>query len=168
MKPPVPELSRIILAARIPNLGSFEKVKADAKELLALAKRFDVPAVHSITAGVRVSPWRGGGLKVIGDVNVSLDRVSVISLEIFTTKQKIEIERFILAPGQLAPEDSDEDFDVIANGEIDLGEIIAECVALELEPYPRAPGESFEEPDPAPPEEPKKVSAFQALKKLQK
>ena len=36
----------------------------------------------------------------------------------------------------------------ILNGVIDLGEMVAETLALDLDPYPRKPGVSFDEPAP--------------------
>ena len=57
-----------------------------------------------------------------------------------------------------AGEDEAAEIDPIVDGHVDLGEVVAETLALELDPYPRQPGEAFAEvgdasevPDPAPP-----------------
>ena len=42
-----------------------------------------------------------------------------------------------------AAEDDFEAAEMVQNGHIDLGEVVAQYLALELEPYPRAPGVSL-------------------------
>jgi len=39
--------------------------------------------------------------------------------------------------------DQEDDADPIENGWIDLGEVVTETLALDLDPYPRKPGEAF-------------------------
>ena len=41
--------------------------------------------------------------------------------------------------------EDEDDADPIENGWIDLGEVVAETLALDLDPYPRKPGEAFAE-----------------------
>jgi uncharacterized metal-binding protein YceD (DUF177 family) len=143
MRPPKPEFSHILPVDRIPAKGSFEKLAAEAKECEALARRMDVPVIHSLSAVLEVRPWRGVGLKVSGSLKVELEQVSVISLEAFKSNLELPVERFYLPPG--APTAASEDeIDVIEHGEIDLGEIVAETLGLLLDPYPRKPGEEFD------------------------
>jgi hypothetical protein len=52
--------------------------------------------------------------------------------------------------------------DEIVNGQIDLGALTAEFLALGLDPYPRKPGVDFDYRDPAD----EKDSPFAALNKL--
>ena len=70
--------------------------------------------------------------------------MSVVSLEVFATQNKFEVERYFL-PANKINENIEDDADPILNGEIDLGEIVAETLSLELDAYPRKPGESFDE-----------------------
>jgi uncharacterized metal-binding protein YceD (DUF177 family) len=140
MEPRV-EFSRPLLVGRVPAGGSYEKIRADAKECERLAKRLDVKAVHAVSAELRVKPWRGGGLKVAGVAKIDLEQTSVISLEEFRQTLDIEIERYFLSR---APDPDEElDVDVIENDSIDLGEVVSQTLALELDPYPRKPGEEF-------------------------
>src|SRR3990170_5512878 len=163
MKQIVYEFSRPLQVDRVPALGCHERLAAAEKECAALAKRFGLPRIHSLGGLLKVEPWRGGGLKITGTVNARIDQISVISLEIFTSDLEFAIERYFLSPRAGNPAD-EEDVDVIENGSVDLGEILAETMALELNPYPRKPGEVFndieEEPEPA------KISPFAALSKL--
>jgi uncharacterized metal-binding protein YceD (DUF177 family) len=135
------EFSRPLLVARVPGGGSHEKLKADAKECERLTRRMNVQAINALSAELKVRPWRGGGFRVAGIATVDLDQTSVISLEDFRQTLEFEIERFFLPR---APDPAEElDVDVIDNGVIDLGEMVSECLALELDPYPRKPGEEF-------------------------
>lgn len=163
MKQVVYEFSRPLQVDRVPALGCHERLAADEKECAALAKRFDLPSIHSLGGMLKVVPWRGGGLKVTGTLNARVDQVSVISLETFTSDLEFAIERYFLSPraGQPAAE---EDVDVIENGSVDLGEILAESMALELDPYPRREGEVFNDIEELP--ESAKVSPFTSLSKL--
>jgi uncharacterized metal-binding protein YceD (DUF177 family) len=165
MKQPVHEFSRPLQVDRVPNLGSHDRISADEKELVALAKRLGVQNLFSVNAFLKSAPWRGGGLKITGTIEAELEQLSVISLEPFRTKLKFEIERFFLAPRETTPE-NDEEADVIEQGIVDLGEITAESLALEIDPYPRKPGEVFAGPNDETDAAPEKVSPFTALSKL--
>jgi uncharacterized metal-binding protein YceD (DUF177 family) len=166
MKQIVYEFSRPLQVDRVPALGCHERLAADEKECAALAKRFDLPRIHSLGGLLKVEPWRGGGLKITGTLNARIDQVSVISLEIFTSDLEFAVERYFLSPRAGHPDADGDDVDIIENGSVDLGEILAETMALELDPYPRKAGEVFddikEEPEPA------KISPFTALSKLKR
>ncbi len=163
MKQVVYEFSRPLQVDRVPALGCHERIAADEKECVALAKRLGLPMLHSLAGLLKIVPWRGGGLKITGTLKAEVDQVSVISLEPFTSTLEYAIERYYLSPraGRPTPE---EDVDMIEHGIVDLGEILAETLALELDPYPRQEGEVFneirEELEPA------KVSPFIGLSKL--
>jgi uncharacterized metal-binding protein YceD (DUF177 family) len=140
MKHTVPEFSRPIEVARVGVQGSRERISADDKECTALSRRLQLPGVYAVSADLNLRPWRGGGYKVTGEVTADIDQVSVVSLETFRSTVHFPVERYFLSHGG---EDSEDDIDVIANGEIDLGELAAETLGLELDPYPRKPGEAF-------------------------
>ena len=163
MKQLVNEFSRPLQVDRVPALGCHERLAADEKECAALARRLGLPKIHSLGGLLKAVPWRGGGLKVTGTLNARVDQVSVISLETFTSDLEFAVERYFLSPRAGNPAD-EEDVDIIENGSVDLGEILAETMALELDPYPRKAGEVFNDIEEPP--EPKKVSPFTALSKL--
>jgi hypothetical protein len=151
LKQPTLEFSRPFEIARLPNSGSHEKLEATAEERGELAKRMQVPAVHALYGKLLVKPWRGGGVKVTGDMSADIEHVSVISLEAFTQRYDIPVERYFSPASHATPEEDDDMIDVIEGGSLDLGELLAETLALELDQYPRKPGETFasgEEPQP--------------------
>jgi uncharacterized metal-binding protein YceD (DUF177 family) len=140
------EFSRPLIVARVPRKGSHEVFAADAKECSALAKRFDLPSITSVKAHLVALPWRGGGLQLKGKIEVELEQTSVLSLENFHSTQKFEIERYFLPP-KILVDAVEDDADPLENDEIDLGEVVAETIGLELDPYPRKPGEAYDDPD---------------------
>ena len=164
MKPPRYEFSRPLTVDRVPAGGSYEKLQADGKERLVLAKRLDVPVLHDLRAEMRATPWRGG-LKVAGELVADLDRVSVVSLETFRATLRFPVERYFLPAGKVRGGEEAE-ADPIEGGEVDLGEVVAETLALELDPYPRKPGESYGEHIEVEEKSLDKPSPFAALDKL--
>lgn len=130
------ELSRPLAVDRVPRKGSHEHIVAEPKECEAIARRFSIPILHSLDARFLTVPWRGGGLKVSGKVVVDLEQVSVVSLEPFRKMETYSVLRYFLHPKHLVDAVED-DADPIIDGEIDLGEIAAETLGLELDPYPR-------------------------------
>ena len=142
---PAPEFSRPLQTDRVPKAGSTDKLAADPRELQALAKRMKIPAIHSLTAEIRATPWRGGGVKLEGHLTADIEQVSVISLEAFRETVSIPLARYFLPPGAVVENEGEDDADSIQGGIIDLGEVVAETLALDLDPYPRKPGEAFAE-----------------------
>jgi len=140
---PQVEFSRPLQVDRIPKLGSTEKLSAEPEELKSLAKRLKIPALHALSAEIRATPWRGGGVKLEGHITADLEQVSVISLEPFRETVSVPLARYFLPPGAVADNEQEDDADPIDNGWIDLGEVVAETLALDLDPYPRKAGEAF-------------------------
>ena len=165
MKQVAVEFSRPLQVDRVPAGGSFEKVEADAEECAALARRLGIPALHALSAGLRATPWRGGGLKLEGRLLADLEQVSVVSLEPFRHQVSFEVLRYFLPPGAVA-RDGEDDADPIDNGEVDMGEVVAETLALDLDSYPRRPGEIFDEVAEDTDDAPTAPSPFAALAKF--
>ena len=137
------EFSRPLQVDRVPKAGSTEKLAAEPQELKELAKRMKIPALHSLSAEIRATPWRGGGMKLEGHITADIEQVSVISLEAFRETVSVPLARYFLPPGAVVENEEEDDADPIDNGWIDLGEVVAETLALDLDPYPRKPGEAF-------------------------
>ncbi len=163
---PVPlEFSRLLAVDRVPKGGSYEKIAAESAECAALAKRFDIPVIHRLSAELHASPWRGGGLKLEGTLRAGLEQISVVSLEAFRHDLEIPVLRYFMPAGSAAG-GGDAEIDHIEAGHVDLGEVVAETLALELNPYPRKPGEDFQPPAETPEKQPAKPSPFAVLAKL--
>jgi uncharacterized metal-binding protein YceD (DUF177 family) len=165
LREPKPEFSRPVRVDRIPKMGSYEKIATDQKECAALAKRLGLVGVHSVKAEIRATPWRGGGIKLAGSVIADIEQTSVVSLEAFRSTETFPVERYYLPEGSTLPGDEEEDIDVIQNGEIDLGEVAVETIGLDLDPYPRKPGEAFSGFEVVVEQPVAKISPFAVLKK---
>jgi uncharacterized metal-binding protein YceD (DUF177 family) len=144
------EFCRPIEIDRIPRTGSHEHFAADELECKWIAEILKVPAVQSLKVKFHATPWRGGGLKVTGNVTIELTQTSVISLEDFNSTVTYDTERYFAK--NLPEDDPEADIDVLSGRTIDLAAIAIETIGLELDPYPRKPGEVFaasEEPEDA-------------------
>ena len=171
-----PEFSRPLAVERIGSTGTELTIEASAEERAALARRFDIPAVHAFCATFVATPWRRGGVQVRGQFAATVEQVSVVSLEPFTSDVGEPVTRYYQAetgpghhPDVLSVESlEDEEPEVISGGSIDLGEIAAESLALALDPYPRRPGEVFEPEAALDPEEQHQDNPFAVLSRLKK
>jgi uncharacterized metal-binding protein YceD (DUF177 family) len=135
------EFFRLIEIDRIPRTGSHEHFSADNLECQSVARILKVPAVYALEAKLLATPWRGGGLKVAGTVSIDLTQLSVISLEEFRTVQSCDVERYFAK--KQPDDDPDSDIELLTGRTIDLAAIAIETIALEMDPYPRKPGEIF-------------------------
>jgi uncharacterized metal-binding protein YceD (DUF177 family) len=142
---PAPEFSRPLDVTRVPPHGSTEKISAEPQECADLARRFGLPALHRLEAELTVSRWRGEGLKINGRFTADLDQTCVVSLDIFRLLLRDDFEGYFLPVGSAAGAALIEEGDAepFQNGIIDMGEVVAEAVALALDPYPRKPGVTF-------------------------
>ena len=149
------------------------KLNADKEELELLTEILQVPAVNSFNAEIRLKFQKKRGiLTVWGTVSANLHLISVISLDEFDKDYKAD---FSITYDTNATYDDikeiDEDIncnipDIVMNGEIDLGDIAIEQLALILDDHPRKDGEEFssiiEDVTPV------KNNPFAALAKLKK
>jgi uncharacterized metal-binding protein YceD (DUF177 family) len=138
-----PEFSRLLPVDRIPETGLDERIDADDSERVALAQRFELPEIVKFAADFHITPWRRGRIHVQGNVTAELVQRCVITLDPFPVELVFPIERFFIAEG--ARHDHVEELegdepDIVNGGAIDLGELAAEELALNLDPYPRKPG----------------------------
>jgi uncharacterized metal-binding protein YceD (DUF177 family) len=145
--PPL-EFSRPLDVTRVPLQGSTERISAEPAECAALAARFGLPAIHSLAAELKVSRWRGEGLKIEGRFSADLDQICVVSLEAFRSMLSDAFESYFLPAGRKGGKDEaaieEGDAEPFENGVIDMGEAVAEAMALALDPYPKKPGISFD------------------------
>ena len=169
-----PELSRMI---SVDQLGTGEKtikVEAGPDERAALSDRFGILSITALTAAVRLKVMPGGvKVRLRGHIEAEVVQACVVTLEPVAAHV---VEDFELYYGPEADEEGEEIvIDVMAEdppepiigGAIDIGEAVAEHLALALEPFPRAPGAQFTEVSEEP-EEALRPNPFAALAALQK
>ncbi|MBS7546121.1 YceD family protein [Ancylobacter oerskovii] len=165
-------LTHPVLVATIPDDGMTVKLAPDAATRAALAKDFGIAGIPKLTATVTLMPQRGG-VRVEGHLDAVVRQNCVVTLEDFDAPVSEDIE-LSFAPADKLPEIrpgqeievSEQDIpDPIVDGVIDVGAVVAEFLALGLDPYPRKPGVAFETPDAPGAEE---ASPFAALARLKK
>lgn len=161
-----PEFSRLIRLGPEPREV---RLAASGAECAALAARFGILAVHRLDASLRLMPEPGGTIRARGDLSAEVEQTCVVTLEPVRQAVRAGLDLRILEEG-VAPADDDPDSpDEIesAGGMVDLGEAVAEQLALALDPYPRAPGAALPPLEP-PPEaaSPDRPNPFAALGKL--
>jgi uncharacterized metal-binding protein YceD (DUF177 family) len=162
----------------VDRLGHDERrydIETNAEERVALAERFGILAVEALTARLRVERLPGGTLvRLTGRFAADVVQSCVVSLDPVSAHLE---EDFVLTFATERHEDSDEvvvnldDEDPpepIEDGIIDLGEAVAEHLALALDPFPRAANATFEGGDAPEQELPAKVTPFAALASLKK
>jgi len=178
-EPVPPEFSRVLQLDRL-NLGPVtETLHADEAECAALAERFGLPAIARLSGTLAVTrPAQGPAVRVAGEVAAEVTQTCVVSLEPFSQAvhesfvQRYTFEAVAEPPEVFSDPDAEEPPEPITGDTLDIGEILAEQLALALDPYPHAPGVRFpgasfgaadddDEPDDAAP-----ASPFAVLKDL--
>lgn len=129
--------------------------------------------VSDLRAEFRINRWRSRGLKLQGTLDARVEQACVVTLDPVDSTIHATFERRFLPADMIDPDGDAEEVFVDPEGEdppepltheLDLGEIVAEELALNLDPYPRKPGISFEEKPEAPPEP--KANPFAKLARL--
>ncbi|HLO76741.1 MAG TPA: DUF177 domain-containing protein [Magnetospirillum sp.] len=176
MTPIVPEFSRHVRVDQIPAAGITLDLKAKPAELAALAERFGLQSIDDLEATVTLKAVAGGTIfrldgrfcaHVVQTCVVTLEPVPATVAEEFSlTYGGVEADEYD-AEIELSLEEDDPP-DPVVDGMIDVGEAVAEHVALALDPFPRKPGTAFEGGDPEPEEEEKRPNPFAVLAELRK
>jgi uncharacterized metal-binding protein YceD (DUF177 family) len=140
-----PEFSRIISIARIPPKGVEEALEAKPSERAALAKRFDLFDLTTLKAKLTLTPGSQDSVTVKGKLNASYVQNCVVTLEPLTTHLDLDIDvTFFPSEGSqneadCAPDELDEEFESFSGGKIDLGELVAQQLGVNIDHYPRQP-----------------------------
>jgi len=138
--------TKILLEEDLGEAAKFVHLEANAVERSALATRFELVSVELLVGDLVIERIKGSDLiRVRGQMSAEIRQSCVISGETVSGnlvekvderfgplgKTEIEIEIAVEEEAPLEP---------IMNGEIDLGEIIAQYLGVAIDPYPKAPG----------------------------
>lgn len=171
MAPIVNELSRPVPLSALGLDPIEQKVIASETECAALARRFDLQAINSLTARVVLVRQPGRIIRAEGQLTASVRRICVVTLEPFDQPvEDVFILYFTDAPG-IRPGDElevgldDEDAPEPVEGQtIDCGEIVAQQLTLALDPFPRSPEAEVGGPVTRIDPEPETDNPFKALR----
>lgn len=145
MTPPVPEFSRPVGLHQIGDGAQQHRLAADATERAALATRFGLLSLDRLEAQVRLVP-EGAGWRATGRVTAELAQACVATGQPVAEHVDAEFSlRFIPAPdgasdGEIELTGDALDEITIEGERIDLGEAVAQTLALNLTPFPRGAG----------------------------
>ncbi len=140
-----PEFSRPVRAEQIRRMTGEVHIEADADERAALAKRFGLVTLDRLEADYALSE-EDGIILARGRVRASLAQPCVATAE--PVPEQIDSDfalRFVVEDNSAADgeelELDAEDVDTIGydGQQIDMGEAVAETMALAMTPYPRSP-----------------------------
>jgi len=140
---PPPEFSRIIRLNEIGDGSRERTVEATPEERTALARRFGLIALDRLEARLHIMP-EATSWHITGTVKAELQQACVATgdpvPESIDTPFAVRFVRDLDSPETEEIELSNDDCDVIGlEGEwIDMGEVVAQSLALNLDPYPRA------------------------------
>lgn len=154
MKIPTPEFHRPVRVAELADGENILEIAADATERQALARRFALVGLDKLEARLTLVPADDRrGLDVEGRLIAEVIQSCVVTLDPVRANIDAVFRRAYAAE---PPPEDDGDLgqslldaadppDPIVDGAVDLGEAVAEELALELDPFPRATGVTFEE-----------------------
>jgi hypothetical protein len=153
-------LTRMLAVATVPDTGLDIRLCANETECAALAENYDLVAVQTFEAGFHVRKQGPKRYEVSGVLHALVTQTCAVSLEPFETLVSALVEvdfahsrqplgeaasRKITAGSAANFAGPQDPPDPIINGQIDLGALASEFLALNLDLYPRKPGVTFED-----------------------
>jgi uncharacterized metal-binding protein YceD (DUF177 family) len=146
------EFSRLIAIEGITlDKTRTETIEATEEECAALAKRFDLRELSGFKATINIRRVNGNtAIRIDGVFEADTVQACVVSLRDVHGRVEGKFETYfteeVSTPEQeidIAFDEADNAPEMVHDGMIDLGEVAAQYLALDLEPYPRAPGVSL-------------------------
>lgn len=147
MSESAPEFSRIVRLDTIGRTRWPAHIEADETERAALALRFGFVDIGALEADFSLTPDRQS-IVATGEVRASLSQRCIATSEpVAEQVQEAFSIRFVSKEDDQSARTDDEveidagELDIVpyANGRIDIGEAVAETLALSVNPYPRSP-----------------------------
>jgi uncharacterized metal-binding protein YceD (DUF177 family) len=145
------EFSRLVMLEEIGREGLRRNLEASAAECKALAPRLGLLSIISASAKLDIRKSKDGAVvTVTGRLAAKVIQECIVTLEPVEAQVSAEVsERFVqqeeVDPEAIFEVEDGECYDEIIEGDlIDIGEMVSQCLTLELEPYPRKEGIEFE------------------------
>ena len=137
-----PEFARPQPLDRIGAGDKTERVAADKSERAALAKRFELISIESLTAAYELRR-EGEAVRASGHLSARVTQACVVTGDPVPARIEETFDlRFLAEPAEGSDEmeiDAGEcDTIFYTGGTVDLGEAAAETLALALDPFPRS------------------------------
>lgn len=140
-----PEFSHIVKLSDIGSKPKTGKLLASEEERRALALRFDLPVISSLTASYKLA---GGerGIAFTGRIESDLQQSCVITGDAIAVQVDEQFDILFIPkpdPDEIEEEIelTEEECDLVEyeQAQLDLGEALAQTLYLALDPFPRGP-----------------------------
>jgi uncharacterized metal-binding protein YceD (DUF177 family) len=141
---PEVEFSRPIPVEQIGVQETVRQIVANASERVRLAERFGLIALDRLQATLQLQRIPGGLIRVRGHLEADVVQSCVVTLEPVPAQLSESFTmNFVSGRADRGGEvvisvDEEEPPETIAEGRIDLGETVAQQLAVSLDPYPRS------------------------------
>lgn len=146
-------------------------LEASADDREAIGRQLGLESLAALTAEIAASPWFDG-VEITGSFRADVEQICGVTLEPFCQEVSGDIlVRVVPSSSPHAPLHEGGDLemdsaapdapDILVNDAIDVSGYVVEHLALELDPFPRKPGVTFEFEAPT-----TEMSAFAALQAL--
>lgn len=149
------ELSRPVIVDDLPNHGSKIDLQPTTEEFAAIAARLELITLSQFEGVITIRPEMGREISVDGEITASFIQNCVVTGD--PVEQEITFSlnrRYSEEASEFDDLDEDDDSitdsiddgpDPIEGGIVDVGEAAVEELALQIPPYPRAPGAEFDD-----------------------
>ncbi len=147
----MPTLSHLLHVASLSSKGREVHIIATDAEKAALADQAGILGISRLEASFHVIKGSGSLVAVQGHIAADVTQACSVTLDPVTETVEADVAlTYTLKPSDLGKEidlaPDDEDFpEPVEDGQIDFGALVAEYLVLNLNPYPRAAGASFDE-----------------------
>lgn len=140
-----PEFSHIVKLSEIGSTPRTGKLSASVDERRKLAQRFDLPKITSLDAEYKLLA-KDDRIGFTGRIESDLQQLCSVTGESFQVRLREDFDIAFVPELEIAGTDeeielTEDDCDIIEyeNGQLDLGEAIAQTLYLALPPFPRGP-----------------------------
>jgi uncharacterized metal-binding protein YceD (DUF177 family) len=165
----MPELDWTESVFDIPSQGLERTRVATAEECSSLAAALELLACEAVKARYRIVSRAGGRYVLDGTIEADITQECVVTVEPVPAHLSIPLNvEFVPQAGQAEDESAlidpfaTVDVEPITNGRLEIGRVIVEEIASNLDPYPRRPDTAFDWQD----EKAAEANPFAALAKL--
>lgn len=147
------------------------RLAASLDDCVPISRQLGLENLASLTADIIASPWFDG-VEITGSFQAEVEQICGVTLEAFQQGVAGQILVRVVpanSPHAQVPEGNDIELDpdapdapdILVNDTIDISGYVVEHLALELDPFPRRPGATFEFEAPS-----AEMSPFAALQVL--
>jgi uncharacterized metal-binding protein YceD (DUF177 family) len=125
---------------------------ASREEMSQILDIIGIVSLNRLEGDIRIKPWHKTGFMLVGELRASAAQECVVTLDPVPEEVVEPFERTFIPEAEAAREEPDEDIvvdfileaedppDILTGHTINLLEIVAEHLALGLNPWPRAQG----------------------------